>query len=126
MSVMSYVLGIVASILALGLVFWMLRGRKLRERHAIWWLIAGIGAVIISVFPQTLIWIAGVFGVQVPTNLVFFASIAVLFFVALQSSAELTTLEEKTRRLAEDVALHQRRLVELEKGASQKGASKKR
>jgi hypothetical protein len=120
MSVMSYILGIVASIFALGLVLWMLRGRKLRERHAIWWLIAGLGAVIISVFPQTLTWVAGLFGVQVPTNLVFFASIAVLFFVALQSSAELTTLEAKTRRLAEDVALHQHRLEELEKRQSKK------
>jgi len=120
MSVMSYILGIVASIFALGLVLWMLRGRKLRERHAIWWLIAGLVAVIISVFPQTLTWVAGLLGVQVPTNLVFFASIAVLFFVALQSSAELTTLEAKTRRLAEDVALHQHRLEELEKRQSKK------
>ena len=44
-------------------------------------------------------------GIEVPTNLVFFVSIAILFLVCLQHSAELTQLESKTRALAERVAL---------------------
>lgn len=105
MSITSYILGIVASLFALGLVIEMLRRRRLRERHAIWWLVAGIMALVVAVFPQTLLWTAELLGIVVPTNLVFFVSIAVLFFVALQNSSELTSLESKTRRLAEDVAI---------------------
>lgn len=105
MTVASYVLGIVSSALVLALVVELLRRRRLRERHAIWWLIAGILALVISVFPATLSWMASVIGVEIPTNLVFFVSIAILFLVCLQHASELTDLEEKTRTLAERVAL---------------------
>lgn len=113
MSVTSYVLGIIASFFALFIVIEMLRRRRLRERHAGWWLVAGILAVIVGIFPQTLEWTADVLGIAVPTNLVFFVSIFVLFFVALQHSSELTSLENKTRRLAEDIALQQQEISEL-------------
>jgi hypothetical protein len=105
LSTTSYILGILAALLTLAVVIEMLRRRRLRERHAIWWLIAGLLALIVGVFPSTLAWAANLVGVQVPTNLVFFVSIAILFLVCLQHSAELTRLEAKTRTLAERVAM---------------------
>jgi hypothetical protein len=114
MSVASYILGIVSAALILIVVIEMLRRHRLRERHAIWWVIAGILALIIGIFPKTLDWAAGVLGIQVPTNLVFFVGIALLFLVALQSSSELTKLESKTRTLAEQVTLLELRIRELE------------
>lgn len=114
MSVASYVLGIASAAAILILVIEMLRRRQLRERHAIWWIVAGILALIIGIFPATLSWAAALVGIQVPTNLVFFVSIAILFLVALQSSSELTRLEAKTRTLAEEVTLLELRIRELE------------
>lgn len=105
MTVASYILGIVSALLVLGVVVELLRRGRLRERHAVWWLVAGVLALVIGVFPGTLVWVAGLVGVEVPTNLVFFVSIALLFLVCLQHSSELTLLEEKTRSLAESVAL---------------------
>jgi len=105
MSVTSYVFGIVAAALILVVVVELLRRRHLRERHAIWWIIAGILALIAGVFPATLIWVSQLVGVEVPTNLVFFVSIAILFLVCLQHSSELTKLESKTRTLAERLAI---------------------
>ncbi|HEY0258767.1 MAG TPA: DUF2304 domain-containing protein [Lacisediminihabitans sp.] len=110
----SYIFGIVSALLALGVVVELLRRRQLRERHAIWWLIAGTLALIVGVFPSTLEWAASLIGIEVPLNLVFFVSIAVLFLVCLQHSAELTRLEAKTRTLAERVALQDLRLRQLE------------
>jgi len=92
----------------------LLRRHSLRERHAIWWLVAGVLALVVGVFPGTLVWAAGLLGVEVPTNLVFFVSIAILFFVCLQHSAELTVLESKTRVLAEQSALLELRIRQLE------------
>ena len=114
MSLLTYLLGIAAASLALFIVIEMLRRRRLRERHAIWWLIAGFFALIVSVFPITLEWTARQLGIAVPTNLVFFVSIAVLFFVCLQNSSELTSLEEKNRILAEQSALLSIRVTKLE------------
>jgi hypothetical protein len=115
----SYIFGIISALLALGVVIELLRRRQLRERHAIWWLIAGVLALVVGVFPSTLQWAATLIGIEVPLNLVFFVSIAVLFLVCLQHSAELTRLEAKTRTLAELVALQDLRLRELEERAAE-------
>jgi hypothetical protein len=102
---MSYFLGIASASLVLIAVILLLRRNALRERHAIWWIIAGILALIAGIFPQTLDWLSQIVGISVPINLVFFTSIAILFFVNLQHSSELTNLEEKTRKLAERIAI---------------------
>lgn len=114
MTIATYILGVVSALITLAVVIEMLRRRRLRERHAVWWLVAGTLALVIGVFPSTLIWAAGLIGVAVPLNLVFFVSVAVLFLVCIQHSAELTALEEKTRILAETVALLEMRLDQVE------------
>lgn len=114
MSVTSYIFGIVAAVITLVIVIELLRRRRLRERHAVWWLIAGTLALIVGVFPSVLEWAAHLVGINLPTNLVFFVSIAVLFLVGIQNSSELTRLEEKTRTLAENLALQDLRIRELE------------
>lgn len=114
MTLTAYIFGIAAAVLTLLVVIEMLRRRRLRERHAIWWLLAGVFALVVGVFPVTLDWLASLVGIDVPTNLVFFVSIAVLFLVGIQNSSELTRLEEKTRTLAENLALQDLRIRELE------------
>lgn len=116
MTVTSYIFGIVSAALIIVIVIELLRRRRLRERHAIWWLIAGVFALIAGIFPATLEWAARLIGIEVPINLVFFVSIAILFLVCLQHSSELTQLESKTRTLAERVALLELRLEEQEQG----------
>lgn len=115
MTTATYILGALTALITLGVVIEMLRRRRLRERHAIWWLLAGTLALIVGVFPNVLGWAAGLIGVTVPLNLVFFVSVAVLFLVCIQHSAELTDLEAKIRILAETSALQEMRIDALEK-----------
>ncbi|MBG0717951.1 DUF2304 domain-containing protein [Microbacterium sp. 2C] len=110
----GYILGVVAALITFGVVVELLRRRRLRERHAIWWLVAASLALIAGLFPDLLVWATSVVGVVLPTNLIFFISIAVLFLVCIQHSAELTNLEAETRVLAERVALLELRASELE------------
>ena len=105
MTIATYIFGIVSALIALALAIELLRRGRLRERHAVWWLGTGIFALIAGTFPQTVVWTAGLLGIEVPVNLVFFVSIAVLVIVCLQHRAELTLLEARTRALAERVAL---------------------
>ena len=42
MTIATYLLGVFSALLTLGVVIEMLRRRRLRERHAVWWLLAGI------------------------------------------------------------------------------------
>jgi hypothetical protein len=121
MTTTGYLLGLAAAIATFAVVVEMLRRRRLRERHAVWWLIATSLALIAGLFPNLLIWAASALGVVVPTNLVFFVSIAILVLVCIQHSAELTDLESETRVLAERTALLELRVRELEESQRVEG-----
>jgi hypothetical protein len=115
MSPFQYALGIIAALLTFGIVIEMLRRRRLRERHAAWWLIAGLLAIIVSIFPSTLEWVASSLGFEVPVNLVFFVSLFILFLVALQHSSELTELESHNRAIVERLIILELKVAQNEK-----------
>ena len=115
MSTASYILGIVVASGTLLAVIDMLRRGRLRERHAVWWLVGATLGLVVGIFPALLEGMAQLLGIDVPTNLVFFVSIAVLFLVSIQHSTELTRAEERNRRLAETVAIIDMRLTALER-----------
>ncbi|MBO3664973.1 DUF2304 domain-containing protein [Microbacterium stercoris] len=119
MSTISYVFGIVAAILVLVLVFEMLRRSALRERHAVWWTVGAVLALVAAVFPQTLFWASDLLGIEVPFNMVVFIAVGLLFLVGLQQATELTQIEDRARTLAERVATIELRLRELEQRESE-------
>jgi hypothetical protein len=114
MSITIYVIGIVAALFTLVVVIESLRRHHLRERHAVWWLLAGTVALVFAVFPGLLDGAASLLGVTVPINLAFFLSIAILFLVSIQHSGELTKLESQVRTLTEAAALQELRIKQLE------------
>jgi hypothetical protein len=118
MNPITYAFGIVAALLALFAIVELMRRGTLRERHAVWWFVGGIIALVIAVFPQTLSWAARALGVSLPANLVFFIAIGLLFLVSLQYGAELTRIEAKMRTLAEQSAFHEHRIRQLEQRLS--------
>lgn len=101
----NVVLGAVGSIVTLVFLFEMMRRHRLREKYAVFWVIVALLALIVAVFPGTLSWASRVIGVQVPSNLLFFVASMVLLGVSIQHSHELGRMEERTRTLAEEVAL---------------------
>lgn len=98
-------LGIALALLILVIVIWMLVARRIREKYAALWLIIGAAVFIVGLFPQLLIWLTGVLGVQLPSNLLFAFAIVLLLGVALHLSWELSHAEEEIRRLAEESAI---------------------
>ncbi|HRY10478.1 MAG TPA: DUF2304 domain-containing protein [Candidatus Nanopelagicales bacterium] len=108
----SYVLGIVAALGVSLFVIEMLRRGFLREKFAVLWLLVSAGLVIIAVFPGVLRWAANLVGVQVPSNLLFMMSALLLLVVSVQLSNEVSRVEARTRRLAEEIALLKRSLEE--------------
>lgn len=109
----QYVLGVIAALFTLGLVFELLRRRRLRERHAVWWLIAGTVTLLFALFPDLLSWLSQLLGFELPVNLVFFLAMFTLFMVVLQHSSELTRQEARNRNLAEEIAILKLRVDEL-------------
>lgn len=98
-------LGLVGSVLTLLVIFEMLRRRRLREKYAIFWVAIAMFTLAIAAFPSLLEWLSELAGVSVPTNLLFFLASMVLLLITMQLSHDLGRLEERARRLAEEVAL---------------------
>lgn len=101
----SYVLGITAAVGVTVFVAEMLRRGFLREKFAALWLLVSAVLLLISVFPGVLTWGADLVGVQVPSNLLFMMAGLLLLIVSVQLSNEVSRVEARTRRLAEEVAL---------------------
>jgi hypothetical protein len=97
--------GLAAAALLLAFVIELLRRGILRERFAALWLLVSGFLVLAALFPGILTRAAGALGFQVLSNLLFFAAIVFLLLVAIQLSNEVSRLEARTRRLAEDLAL---------------------
>ena len=101
----AQILALVAGGAALALILDLVRRRQLREKYAALWLVMGTGMAVLAVLPDLLDRVAGWLGVADPPNLLFFIALIVLLTVVVQLSFELSRLEERTRVLAEEVAL---------------------
>ena len=87
------------------LLFILLRTRRLREKYAGIWIVVSLGVVTLAIFPSWAFWLSRVARVYTPANLLFAGSIAVLLMVCIHLSIELSSQEEKTRTLTEEIAL---------------------
>ncbi|MFQ6172856.1 DUF2304 domain-containing protein [Oryzobacter sp. R7] len=101
----NYVLGLLGGLVVLGLSLELVRRRHVRGRLALGWMVVGIGAVVLAVYPAGLYWLADVLGVRVPLNLVLFVGVLFLLVITMQLANEVGRLEAKTRRLAEEIAI---------------------
>lgn len=101
----TFTLGLIGGVLTLGVIFEMLRRQRLREKYAVIWVVVVAATLALAIFPGMLSWAADLLGVQVPANLLFFGAIMLLLFISIQLSYEIGRLEERTRTLAEEVAL---------------------
>lgn len=101
----NLVLGLLGSLTTLTVLFELMRRRHLREKYAVLWGLVAFGALALTLWPGLLTAAADLVGVQVPSNLLFFAASMLLLLVSIQHSYELGKLEEKNRTLAEDLAI---------------------
>jgi len=113
-------LGIVGSLVVLFAIVEMMRRRRLREKYAVLWFFVALGVLALALVPGLLTGLSELVGVQVPANLLFFLGSIVLLVLTLQHSYELGRLEEKTRTLAEELALLRLELKELQPPPSSK------
>lgn len=115
-------LGVVGAAATLAVLFEMLRRQRLREKYALIWVVVAVATVLLVVFPGLLSTAADVLGVQVPANLLFFAASMLLLLLSIQFSYEIGRLEDRTRTLAEEIALLTLRLDQQEAGDDARGA----
>jgi hypothetical protein len=81
------------------------RRRQLREKYALLWLGVGLVMLGLSLGRPAVDWVSNRIGVVYGPTVVFLFAILFLLGVAAHLSYEVSKLEEKTRMLAEEIAL---------------------
>jgi len=101
----GYPVAVVLCVIVVGLLVFLLRTRRIREKFAAVWIVLAIAVTVLGAVPEIAFWLADLVGVQTPVNLLFAIGFVVLLAVCLQLSSEISNLEEETRTLAEELAL---------------------
>lgn len=113
---------LILAILVCTFVVIQVRHQRMKERYAALWLIIGAIIIVLGAFPTLLNGVADFVGVALPVNLLFLLSTLLLMGVSIHLTLELSRLSEKTRILAEEVAIL-KALQEQPEGAA--GAKKR-
>jgi hypothetical protein len=89
----------------------LVRRRQLRGTFSLLWLGTCVVIVVLAVVPGLLDRVADAIGVQYPPALLFAGTSVFFFFVAVYMSWEVSRVEERTRALAETVAVLEARVT---------------
>lgn len=93
----------------------LLRRRQLRDKYAVVWLLVSVPIVIFAIAPGLFNRLAHALGVINPPDLLTVAAALFLLVVCVYLSWEVGRLEDKTRLLAEEVALLRKELLDTER-----------
>lgn len=83
----------------------LVRRRQLREKYALLWLGVGVIAILLALFRPVLDRVSLALGISYGPSTLFLFSTLFLMAIAAHLSWEVSRLEEKTRRLAEEIAI---------------------
>ena len=108
----------IASIVLILVVLELIRGRRLKERYALLWLVTGVVLLVLSLWRQGLNTIAGWLGVSgYPPAILFAAATLFIIVVLLHYSTVLSELSDRNVVLAQRLALLEERLQALSTGS---------
>jgi hypothetical protein len=102
---MTMILGALLTVVVVVVVLRLVARRQLLVKYAVLWVAVACLLSVLAIFPTLLAWLAGVLGFEVPSNMLFFAAIVLLLAVTLQLSLEVSRIERRLQRVAEELAL---------------------
>ena len=105
MSGSAHLFVLAMTLLCVGFILHLVRTRKLRAKYSILWLSVGGGLVVLAASPALLDRLSVALGITYGPATFFLGAITLLFIVVIHFSWELSRLEERSRTLAEEVAL---------------------
>jgi Uncharacterized conserved protein (DUF2304) len=104
----------VASLLLILIVLELIRGRRLKERYALMWLLTGLVLLVLSAWRDGLNTIAGWLGVTgYPPAILFAVATLFVIVVLLHYSTVLSQLDDRNMVLAQEVGILRQRLDAL-------------
>jgi hypothetical protein len=105
---------IVCLLLFLVIILRFLAKKRLNLKYSLTWLLAGIGMLLIAIFPQIVYFVGNVVGIAAPVNTVFLFGGMFIILILLTLTFAVSHLNERMCKMAQSIALLEKRLRELE------------
>ncbi len=96
----------------LALIVELVRRRRMSPSFAWVWLVVGVAIMALVIWYDGLVYLTHAIGAVAPTSTLFLFGILFLLLVCLQFSMRISTLEDRLRALAQEIALLRSRLGE--------------
>jgi hypothetical protein len=100
-----HIIALVAAVVTLTVIIELSRRSQLRTKYTVVWLLVGLVIAVFAIAPGLFNSIARGLGVKSPPNLLVVVAALFLLMVCVYLSWEAGRLEDKTRILAEEVAI---------------------
>jgi len=107
-----HIIALVAALVTLTVIIELSRRSQLRTKYTVVWLLVGLVIAVFAIAPGLFNSIARGVGVKSPPNLLVVVAALFLLMVCVYLSWEAGRLEDKTRILAEEVAILREELEE--------------
>ncbi len=91
------------------------KNRKLQLSYSIFWILIGTILIIVLLIPNCLNNITKLLGFEVTSNMVFFITIVIIFYLILELMIALSKESKRNVTLIQEISMLKNRLVELEK-----------
>ena len=95
-------------------IIYLLKKGRLYLRYVLLWMLTGAVMALLAVCPQTISWFFKLCGFQLFSNGLFAVLIFFIFLILLAITSIVSELNEKNRKLAQRIALLEKRVRELE------------
>jgi hypothetical protein len=100
-----HIIALISALITLSLIVELSRRRHLHEKYAVMWLAVAVVIAVFAIFPGLFNSLAHAVGVKSPPNLLTVMADLFLLTVCVRFSWEIGRLEDRSRDLAEEVAL---------------------
>ena len=96
------------------LLFLLLKKKSLHLKYTLLWIFSGILMLVLALFPHLLDWLAALIGIYEPTNALFSLVFFCVIIILMSLTAIVSKQNERTKRIAQAIALLEKRVRELE------------
>ena len=121
MSLPLRIMLIIASVLTGFYIRKKLQKSQMQIADVVFWMLFGMVLILMSIFPDAVVWLTELIGVQSPVNFVFLVIIFLVIVRCFSLSVKVSLLEAKLQQLVEDDAVSKTLEEEKKAGNSSEG-----
>ena len=114
---LSLILAVIAYFI---LILWLLKRREISLKYTLLWLFAGLCMGILVIWPESLMIIIRIIGIENSMNGLFILAIAFVIIILMSITSIVSKQNEKIRSLTQTIAILEKQLREQEKSLNDK------